>query len=284
MHEQRFPEVSRTLTRPPAPAGVHEDDAGLRPASNVRIRWSLTGPSVPSCWAHSETRYSSSIQRARRSALARRPTLGQRGEPGGGTASSTLGDLVHQLPVAERRRPSSRSRRRRIARRYVGKRRSRSAPASPEEAAGAPAGPAARACPAARAASPAPRGRSASGRCRASRTGSAAPRPAPARCARRARRAPAATSAAYSSGVRTGGRASTTSARIAARRSSRSSATEGYGEPARPSRCGGVEAGGRVAADGQREQQEPAYAEPVARLGLLARSRRPRARRSRPRR
>ena len=41
------------------------------------MRWSLTGPSVPSCWAHSETRYSSSIQRDRAQRLARRAALGQ---------------------------------------------------------------------------------------------------------------------------------------------------------------------------------------------------------------
>ena len=36
-------------------------------ASTLRRRWSLTGTAVPSCWAHSEMRYSSSIQRAWRS-------------------------------------------------------------------------------------------------------------------------------------------------------------------------------------------------------------------------
>ena len=51
---------------PGQPPGV---DLGPRRhvASTLRTRSSLTGYAVPSCWAHSETRSSSSIQRTRRS-------------------------------------------------------------------------------------------------------------------------------------------------------------------------------------------------------------------------
>ena len=67
--------------------------------SALRIRWSLTAWRVPRCWAHSETRYSSSIQRT-----ARCDALG--GRPAGSAVDLVqpgvlqVGDLVHQLPVA----------------------------------------------------------------------------------------------------------------------------------------------------------------------------------------
>ena len=80
----------------------------------LRMRWSLTGPSVPSCWANRETRYSSSIQRARRSALARRAARRAGRRPGGGRPPRSR----RPGPSAGGRGAtwsSSRSRRRRIA-------------------------------------------------------------------------------------------------------------------------------------------------------------------------
>ena len=44
------------------------------------MRWSETVYAVPSCWAHSETRYSSSIHRTRRSAAPGGRPVGQRGD------------------------------------------------------------------------------------------------------------------------------------------------------------------------------------------------------------
>jgi hypothetical protein len=52
------------VPRQPPPVGVLEPHGSVRAA---RTRCSLTGYAVPSCWAQSETRSSSSIQRTRRS-------------------------------------------------------------------------------------------------------------------------------------------------------------------------------------------------------------------------
>ena len=204
-------------------------------ASALRIRWSLTGYAVPRCWAHSETRYSSSIQRTRRKARLGGPALGQRRH------------LV-QVGLLERRRSgpsprrsratcsSSRSRRcstagevRRVAA-QLGR------PRPPRRSRGARAGRA---------------GPHVGQRRQRQHVGPAAERllgPAPglehpSTSASTARRrlvvggAASASSAANAASSRTGGRASTTAPTTAARASSSSSATVGYGDPASPSFC-----------------------------------------------
>ena len=92
----------------------------------------------------------------------------------------------------------------------------------------------------------------------------------PAAARRRRSRRTCASSASYAAWSRTGGRASTTSPTTAARTSSTSSAMVGYGDPTRPSLLGVVESRRPTAgARPQRQQQQPAYAEPVPGRGLL---------------
>ena len=71
--------------------------AGHEPAA-LRRRWSLTGCAVPSCWAKSDTRYSSSSQRTSRSpAPGGRPARQRRDLVEVGLLERE--HLVHQLPV-----------------------------------------------------------------------------------------------------------------------------------------------------------------------------------------
>ncbi len=72
-------------------------------ASALRTRSSLTGCAVPSCWAHSETRSSSSIHRALRSRSPAGRPVGERGDLVQ-VEVLEVGDPVHQLAVAVDRR------------------------------------------------------------------------------------------------------------------------------------------------------------------------------------
>ena len=86
-----------------------------RVPSTLRIRWSLTFSRVPSCWAHSDTRYSSSSHRESRRCCGHRLAGRERGDavqPG----LLQPGELVHQLAVLATC-ASSRSRRSVTARR-----------------------------------------------------------------------------------------------------------------------------------------------------------------------
>ena len=60
------------------------------------MRWSLTAYAVPSCWAQSETRYSSSIHRTCRSRAPAGPALGQRLDLVQ-VGVLEVGDPVHQV-------------------------------------------------------------------------------------------------------------------------------------------------------------------------------------------
>ena len=233
------------------------------------MRWSLTGNAVPSCCAHSETRYSSSIQRTCRRSLAGRAAVRQRVDLVQ-VGVLQVGDLVHQLPVADDLvgQPLAALLQggevRRVAAQLGGARPRR-------RTRGARAGRAGRAC------------RSAPGAWLMSA------RPLSAFSARRQASSTRSTSASTlrscaswswrprrRAARRTPPRRAPADGRrrprptTAARQSSSSSATVGYGDPARPSfsalvRPSSTRSTGVV----ELEQQQPAYAEPVPRLGLV---------------
>ena len=242
----------------------------------MRIRWSLTGYGVPSCWAHSETRYSSSIQRTCRS---RSPG----GRPSGQRVDLVqvgllqVGDPVHQLPVAVDRAAALVEPRAPLVERARGRSGSGRSWAAPGLADEAAVHQPARAGAFMSVSAGSMRHVGAAAEQPARRARHAVEHPDHVGAARRAAaprrsRPPRPRSASYAASSRTGaagvdGRA----ARTAARQSSSSSATEGYGDPASAELLGVGRATVEHAStgDGERQQQQPAHAEPVPGVALL---------------
>ena len=233
-----------------------------------RMRWSLTGNAVPRCCAHSETRYSSSIQRtcrrcspgggrpaARPSGAGRRPAGRRSGPAAAGRGRSGRAAARDAAPGRRGTSGSGAAGRARPRRRTRG---DTSRPSWPRMSVSAGS----MAMSARPLSAFSARRHASSTRSTSASTLRSAPPGPDATASRRA---------TYAAWSRTA-RPRVHGARPRRRRGSRpsGSATVGYGDPARPSFSALVRPS-RTRSTGsiELEQQQPAYAEPMPRLGLV---------------